>query len=135
MQDKPLIGTGVLIFKDGKILLGKRLSNAGKGTWCPPGGKLEMNELVQDCARREAKEETGVTVGNLKFITFTDEIEREVGKHFVTLHFESEWVSGEPTPEPDKFEEWRWFDWDTLPDPLFLPFANLIKSGYKPNIV
>ncbi len=45
MENKrPKVGLGVLIFKDGKVLLGKRKGAHGEGTWCPPGGHLEFGE-------------------------------------------------------------------------------------------
>jgi 8-oxo-dGTP diphosphatase len=126
-MDTPRIGTALLIWKDGKVLLGKRLSKNGYGAWSPPGGKLESNELSVDCAIREAKEETGLDVTNPRFITYTDEIDAG----YVTLHFEADWTSGEPVPEENKSERWTWFDWNDLPSPLFSPFENLVKNGYK----
>ena len=132
-MDTPRVGTAVLIWKDGKVLLGKRLSKNGGGSWCPPGGKLEWNEGVVDCVKREAEEETTLQLQEPDFITFTEEIDHSDNTHFVTLHFTSNWVSGEAVPEENKFEEWNWFSWDALPEPLFMPFENLVKSGYKPN--
>jgi 8-oxo-dGTP diphosphatase len=127
---KPQIGTGVYVWKDDKVLLGKRKSSYGLGAWCPPGGKLDLHERGVDAARRELREETSLEVGELKFIGYTDELE---DPHFVTLHFSADWVSGKPElAEPDKFETWEWFDWKSLPQPLFRPVENLIKSGFNP---
>ena len=135
MEEKPRVGTGIIILREGKILLGKRLGEHGPGRWTPPGGKLEMLELVEDCARREAEEETGMTLPSLRFLTYTDDINPDKKLHFVTMHFVCTDALGDPmVTEPDKFETWQWFDWDALPEPLFWPFENLIKSGYKPKI-
>lgn len=132
-MEAPRIGTGVLVWKDGQVLLGRRLSKGGFGTWSPPGGKLEWNERVAECAKRETIEETELEFSDPQFVTFTDDIDKENGIHFVTLFFLADWISGEPKPEKDKFEKWEWFPWNALPEPLFLPFANLLKSGYKLN--
>ena len=49
-----------------KILLLKRKKSPNQGLWSPPGGKLNMNigESPYECAVREAKEETGMTLNN-----------------------------------------------------------------------
>jgi 8-oxo-dGTP diphosphatase len=54
-------------------------------------------------------------------------------KHYVTVLVTADYVSGEPrVMEADKFETWRWFSWDALPQPLLLPISNLLKQGYSP---
>lgn len=50
---------GVAVTDRGRILLVRR---ADDGTWCLPGGRLELGESVSDCARREFVEETGRSV-------------------------------------------------------------------------
>jgi 8-oxo-dGTP diphosphatase len=35
--------------------------------------------------------------------------------------------------EPDKCYEWGWFDWNSMPNPLFQPLKEIIDSGYNPN--
>ncbi len=45
-----LIGVGVIIKNDGKILLGKRIGSHGAGTWGLPGGHLEPGEEVEVCS-------------------------------------------------------------------------------------
>ncbi|MBU0929712.1 MAG: NUDIX domain-containing protein, partial [Nanoarchaeota archaeon] len=56
------VGVGVYIIKDNKILFGKRKGFHGSGTWCPPGGHLEFNESIEECAIREVMEETGIKI-------------------------------------------------------------------------
>ncbi len=53
MNQKPLVGVGVLVFKDNKILMGRRKGSHGAGTWAPPGGHLEFGETPEDCAHNE----------------------------------------------------------------------------------
>ena len=51
----------------------------------------------------------------------------------ITLFVRAEWRSGEPTiREPEKMADLRWFAWDALPQPLFLPIENLLRQGYDP---
>ena len=57
-EKRPKVGVGVFVFKDGKTLLGKRKNAHGDGTWNPPGGHLEFNESIEQCAQREVLENT-----------------------------------------------------------------------------
>jgi ADP-ribose pyrophosphatase YjhB (NUDIX family) len=60
MTERPKVGVAAIIIKDGKVLLGKRKSAHGQGTWNFPGGHLEYGESWQDCAKRETMEEAGI---------------------------------------------------------------------------
>ena len=134
MNEKlPNVGTAVFILKDGRVLLGKRISSHGRGSWHPPGGYLEMFETGEECVVREAKEETGLDIGSVRFITATNDMFKAEGKHFVTLHYAAEWKGGRvENREPDKHEGWDWFEWNRLPRPLFLPVSNFVAGGYNP---
>ena len=44
----PRVGVGVIVQRDGRILLGKRLGAHGEGTWALPGGHLEFGESVAE---------------------------------------------------------------------------------------
>ena len=132
-QTWPGVGVGVCIRKDGKVLMGKRKGGWMPGTWAFPGGKLAMNEGLEECAVREILEETGVKISNIRLAAFTNDIDREEGIHYLTLFYVADWKSGEPlVMEPDKCEEWKWSHWDALPQPLFISTRNLIDSGYNP---
>ncbi len=64
-MNKNIIKTaGMVLFKDDKVLLVKHLSKAGHitGTYGIPAGRLEKWETEIDCAIRELKEETWLTV-------------------------------------------------------------------------
>ena len=133
MDKIPKIGVGVIIRKDNKILLGKRKNAHGTGTWCPPGGHLEFMETIDECARRETDEESGLVITNIQKPVFTEDFFEEEDKHYITMLVTTDWESGEPElKEPHKYEEWKWFAWDELPSPLFLPMQNHIDQGYNP---
>ncbi len=132
-RQRPEIGVGAIILKDGKVLLGLRKGSHGAGTWSFPGGHLEFGESLEECATREVFEETGVSLKNIRRGTFTNDIFESEQRHYVTLYVIAEYDSGEPTvKEPNKCERWAWFSWDQLPHPLFLPLRNLLKQGFRP---
>jgi ADP-ribose pyrophosphatase YjhB (NUDIX family) len=59
----PPIAAGVIAERDdGKILLVLRGENPGRGLWGLPTGFMEIDETIEDAARRECLEETGVLV-------------------------------------------------------------------------
>ncbi len=133
MENRPKVGVGVVIMKDGKVLLGKRKNAHGEGSWCFAGGHLEYGESWEECARREALEETGLTIKNVRFGTITNDIFEKEQKHYITLYMLCEPDVGQVTVmEPEKCEGWEWFDWDNLPRPLFIPIENLLSMGYNP---
>jgi len=139
-MDKPKkmgIGVGVMILRDGKILLGKRHDDPekadsalhGEGHWTMPGGKVDFGNTLIDAAYREVLEETGIEINKekLKIISITDDIVPDA--HFVTIGWLCEDFSGEPQiMEPDEITTWQWFDLDNLPEPLFPPSAKVLKN-------
>ncbi len=113
------VGIGVMIFKDGKVLLGKRKSSHGAGEYAWPGGHLEYMESFEDCAKREVQEETGMEINNIRFLRLLN-LKDYAPKHYVDIGLIADWKSGEPEiMEPDKIEEWGWYEIDNLPSPLF----------------
>ena len=133
MENKPQVGVGVIILDDKKVLLGKRKGSHGEGTWSFPGGHLEFNEEIEDCAKREVEEETGILLKNIRRGPFTNDIFEKENKHYVTIFVIAEKKMGDvKLLEPDKCEEWKWFSWDNLPKPLFLPVQTLIRTGFNP---
>lgn len=117
----PRTGIGILIFKEEKILLGKRIASHGAGDFSLPGGHLEHLEGFEDCARREVREETGLEIKNLKLISLTN-IRQFAPKHYVNISFSADWHAGTPiVKEPDKCTSWDWYALDALPTPLFFP--------------
>jgi len=127
-----MVGIGVMIIDKNKILLGKRIGSHGAGEWSLPGGHLEKNESFEDCCRREVKEETNLDLISVEKITFTNDIFEENNKHYVTLFFKAVDVekidlSKLELKEPDKCEEWIWFEMNNLPNPLFAPLKKLLQ--------
>lgn len=118
-KQRPKVGIGVMILKDGKALLSKRKSSHGDGEFASPGGHLEYMESFADCALREVKEECGIEIENIRFLYLANVI-KYAPKHYVHIGLVADWKSGEPKVlEPEKSESWGWHDIDNLPQPIF----------------
>ena len=129
----PRVGVGVILIRDGRVLLGKRRNAHGAGSWQFPGGHLEFGETIAACARREVREETGLQLGPVQLGPYTNDVFTAEGRHYVTLYAIAPAPLGEPEVlEPGKCVCWHWFGWSRLPDPLFLPIRNLLAQGFDP---
>ena len=135
MMDKPGAGFGVLIIRDGKVLLGRRHDDAekadsmlhGEGTWTCPGGKLHFGESFEGGAIREVMEETGIAIRKPEVMSVTNDIVQDA--HFVTIGLLAREFDGEPgVMEPDEITEWRWFPLGALPEKIFFPSEKLIRN-------
>ena len=132
-KERPLVGVGVIVRREDKVLLGKRINAHGEGTWQFPGGHLEYFENIFDCAKRETREEVGIEITNLQIATFTNDFFRKEQKHYVTLFVLSDYSQGKVRVcEPEKCEKWEWFSWSELPSSLFIPIQNLLEQNYSP---
>ncbi|KAH4985212.1 hypothetical protein HBI76_132360 [Parastagonospora nodorum] len=141
---RPLVGVGVIIHDHaGNIIMGERAGSHGAGTYQLPGGHLEHGESFATTAAREVLEETGLTIGNIKFLTATNDVFDE-GKHYVTVFVKGEILGEERVPkpmEPHKCAKWEWVPWSQMWEwageqaeaketgrKLFLPLVNLWKE-------
>jgi 8-oxo-dGTP diphosphatase len=127
-EQRPKVGVGVFVLKDGKLLLGQRKGSHAVGEYAGPGGHLEYMESIVECAKRETLEETGIEIGNCEFLCVTNLNEYEP-KHYIDIGIKADWISGEPSVlEPDKVEGWDWYDLDNLPAPLFATETKYIRA-------
>jgi len=130
-QNAPRVGVGVMIFKDGKVLMSKRKGSHGAGEYGFPGGHLEILESFEDCAKRETLEECGLKIKNIKFLYVTN-VTKYAPKHYVHIGMVADWESGEPQIlEPEKAEGWEWYSLNNLPAGPMFEFCKLSFDAYK----
>lgn len=76
-----------ILVKDNKVLLSKRNIMPEKNKWSMPGGHIEIGETAVHAIRREMKEETNLSIKNLKFLRYFDEIVPRSKIHAICLIF------------------------------------------------
>ncbi len=127
----PRVGTAIFIVRDGKFIFLKRKGSHGAGTWSTPGGHVEFGESPENACHREALEETGCEVDDVRFVTMTNDYFKEDNKHYVTLWYVGRWIANEPeVKEPNKCSEQRWVSFDDMPKPALLTYDH-IDNGQR----
>jgi 8-oxo-dGTP diphosphatase len=94
---------------------------------------LDYAESIENCARRELLEETGLSASSIELGPYTNDVFEDVLEHYLTVFVTARGLSGHPQNlEPDKCEGWAWFPWGDFPHPLFKPLQNLLEIGWRP---
>ncbi|MBT7088825.1 NUDIX hydrolase [bacterium] len=107
-----IIASGPVIVEKNKVLLDQ---HGDTDFWKFCGGRIENNESLIDCAKREAKEEVGIDIKIINpepFISYTKKDTQDI----ILVHWLAERV-GEIKPGED-IREWQWLDIDNLPENL-----------------
>ncbi len=126
-MNQPRVGVGVMIVRDDCVLMAQRAKGRRAGWYGWIGGKLEPGESLRACAQREAREEAGIEIVNLRLLClstiFIDD------QHWIDVEFLAAIASGEPhTTAPDEIGGWAWYPIDQLPSPIFEPAQKALDS-------
>ena len=111
-------GAGIFPIRDGKVLLQRRKDN---GLWADHGGAVELSEKVEDAARREMLEETGLTAGELTFLGIYSGPEMDHvypngdQVSIIGMYFTCEDFTGTVKLQAEEVTELKWFSLDQLP--------------------
>ncbi len=115
----PIIGVGVVVWKDGRILLIRRGRPPREGQWSLPGGRQKLGETVRETATREISEETGLEIEVGELLDVVDAVNPDAsGKieyHYTLVDFDADWIAGEAKAGGDAAEV-AWIDPDTIAD-------------------
>ncbi|MDY7989301.1 (deoxy)nucleoside triphosphate pyrophosphohydrolase [Paenibacillus polymyxa] len=125
--------TAAIIHNDGEFLITRRgPDNKHAGKWEFPGGKLEIDETLEECIKREIKEELGIDI----------EVGQQFGESVYSyghgsiklIAFWTTWVSGEI--QLIDHDQLRWVNKETILQydflPADLPFVMQLSKGDKP---
>jgi ADP-ribose pyrophosphatase YjhB (NUDIX family) len=115
--NRPLIGVGVVVFKDDRVLLIRRGKPPRAGQWSLPGGRQRLGERVAQAAAREVAEEAGIEIDVGGLVDVVDSITRDaagaVEYHYTLVDVLAEWRSGAAVAGHDAAEV-AWADPDDL---------------------
>ena len=117
MNHWPKTGCSVIVQDESKILLIKRGKEPFKGFWSLPGGNHEAGETLEECARRELLEETGLVAGALEFVIVRDRLGYDdngaLTHHFVLATYRCTVFSGKALAGDDA-SDLGWFTLDEI---------------------
>lgn len=124
------VGISVFIVNDkNQILLGKRIGKHGGGEYGCPGGHMEFGESIEESARREVMEETGMEIEGLEFLRILN-LRDYPPRHYIDIGMLAK-IKGNQNPklmEPNKCEGWGWHDIDNIPENSFAGLPSLVES-------
>ncbi len=115
--ERPLLGVGAAVFRDGKLLLIQRGQEPLKGWWTLPGGLVETGEHLEAAVCRETLEETGLTVKPAGIAAVFERImadrEGRTEFHYVIVDYLCELESGTVCAASDVADA-GWFTLDEM---------------------
>ncbi|WP_160675365.1 NUDIX domain-containing protein [Clostridium sp. C8-1-8] len=131
-----LTGVNVLIINDkNEVLLQKRGTFPYK--WGLIGGITELGEALEDTAKREAKEETGLDIDNLTLLGTTSGtncyIEFPTGDkaYFISIGYVTKTYTGELKVDNVETKELKFFEYDNLPEDIPKTHSIMLDKYYK----
>lgn len=119
---RPAVTTDCVVFtkeEEPKVLLIQRGNEPYKGCWAFPGGFMDMEETAEECAVRELKEETGLTVKQIQQIGAYSKVDRDPRGRTISIAYLA--IVDAPTAVSgmDDAAKAAWFPLSSLPDLAF----------------
>lgn len=134
MEREPELVSGVFLVNEKNELL---LVRGPKFTsWVVPGGHVDFGESLEDCAKRELKEETGLTCDKLTFISINEDLHKVVKdreRHFVFVNFFCKMENPQINLEIRELTQMVWVplekikEYPEVPDSLKEPAGIILK--------
>ncbi|RLG92297.1 MAG: NUDIX hydrolase [Candidatus Hecatellales archaeon] len=104
LEKKPVLTVDVVIRVEEGFVFVRRANEPYRGYWAIPGGIVEYGETVEEAAKREAKEETGLEVRLVKLIGVYSDPKRDPRGHYVSIAYLAEPIGGELKASTDAKE-------------------------------
>jgi putative endonuclease len=119
---------GMLLLREGRVLLVHRNLEPYLGYWDIPGGFLQEEELPAAGALREVAEETGLRAHIVDFLGFyMDHYDYQGDRYAILNIYFVGAAEGEPTAGDDA-DGWRWFPLDDLPEQVAFEHAGRVLA-------
>lgn len=113
-----------------EVLLIKRKNEPFKDCWSLPGGFMELDETLVECAKRELKEETGIDVdaSKLYFKKILDKVDRDSRGRVISVVYMTHVSKQIKVKVGDDAKEYAWFDVNNLPDNIAFDHKELFNN-------
>lgn len=119
----PAVTADCIVFakneKGMKVLLIQRGNEPCKGKWAFPGGFMNIDETTAEAARRELKEETGLSVGEVFQVGAFDAVDRDPRERVITVAYYTVIDKESAVAGDDDAAKAEWFPIDSLPQLAF----------------
>jgi ADP-ribose pyrophosphatase YjhB (NUDIX family) len=129
--EDPKVAAAVLIEREGKVLLVRRINEPMQGRWTLPAGFVDADEDPRDAAVRECWEETGLTVRVTDLLDVIPDREHAGGASIVIL-YKGEILAGHPQARDDA-DAVAFFGPDELP-PLAFKATYLALDHWRSSV-
>ena len=119
VDSAPLVSIDILLKKDNKFLLGRRVNKPAQGYFFSTGGRINKNESIDNAMARVALNELNIELKSIpKFIGifehfYDDSIYDNISTHYVNLAYEYEMEEDLDLPV-EQHSEYKWFTIDEL---------------------
>lgn len=126
-----ICGASVIIYKDNKVLLQQRKDNK---CWGYHGGRVELGEVVEEAAKRELFEETGLKAESLEFFGVFSGLElhhiypdgNEV--YIIDIVYTCNNFSGDIKMQESECIDMKWFSYNEIPENLSPPIESALRK-------
>lgn len=119
---RPAVTTDCVVFtneEEPKVLLIQRGNEPYKGYWAFPGGFMNMEETAEECAVRELKEETGLTVKQIQQIGAYSKVDRDPRGRTISITYLAIVDAPAAVSGMDDAAKAAWFPLTSLPNLAF----------------
>jgi len=96
----------------GRELLLARSPRFPPGMYSALAGFVEPGETIEDCIRREVREEVGIEITDIRYFSS----QSWAFPHSLMIAYTAEYAGGELRPDESEIAEARWFAWDAVPN-------------------
>ena len=128
-KPKHPVGVSVLLRCGGQFLMAKRKNNSGAGFISTPGGRLEVDETIEQCAAREFEEECGALLGPVKIIGWKEHF--RYGNHYIMFYaLALQYFGTIVNLIPDKSEDWAWYSRPGLTEENCIEPQDILEEAY-----